>query len=448
VPATESHLPPPRRALASRRASRPARRASPRFLALAGILLSPALPLAQASPETAPIVKAFPSFGRVPRVDLVAKPSPLGPLGALEGVLRAEQGAAPTGVPWLLIKHDDVSNGLVGGNKARKLEYLLGEAHARHVREVVTSGRLGTNHGLATAAAARRLGLPATVVLGPQPVTEGIRRKLLAMHAAGAEMRFHSTYVGWALDVAWSKLQALLWPEDFYYIPPSGTSDVGAIGYVNAFFELVEQTGEDGLPDEIVVAASTGGTAAGLLAGSCLSGHWERVRIRAVGVTEEWLQSEMLLRWEAREAYRAVREALDPADRARVPECDFLGSYWALAYEHGYLAPGYGKTDAALEGVMRLLSETQGVELDPTFTAKAMKHFLDRARERLRSGDTKRRLLFWNTYAPVDIESAIREYRWKDPAAPWRDLPSGFQALFLSPDGEGKPGAAPALVTR
>jgi len=425
----------------------PLPRAASLALALFCLLPAPRVSAAEAAAEPLPIVRAFPSFARVPRVDLVAKPSPLESLAALEARVRAEEGATPSATPWLWIKHDDVASGLVGGNKARKLEYLLGEARRRGVREVVTSGRLGTNHGLATAAAARKLGLPATVVLGPQPVTEGIRRKLLAMYAAGAEMRFHSTLVGWALDVGWSKLQSLLFPEDFYYIPPSGTSDVGAIGYANAFFELLEQTGDDGLPDEIVVAASTGGTAAGLLAGTCLSGRWERVRIRAVGVTEEWLQSETLLRWEAREAFRAIRDALDPADQARVPDCDFMGSHWALAYEHGYLAPGYGRIDAKVEGVTRFVRETQGVELDPTFTAKAMRHFLDRARERLRAGDTGRRLLFWNTYAPVDTETAIREHRWKDPAAPWLDLPSEMQALFTSP-GAAAPRGVPAVVTR
>jgi 1-aminocyclopropane-1-carboxylate deaminase/D-cysteine desulfhydrase-like pyridoxal-dependent ACC family enzyme len=386
----------------------------------------------------------------VPRVDLVPKPAPLLPLRALEGRLRSELGSPAEGGPWLFIKHDDVSRALVGGNKGRKLEFLLGEALARHARAVVTSGRLGTNHGLASAEAALRLGIPVTLVLGPQPVTEAVRRKLLAMRAAGAEIRFHSTLVGWALDVALYKLTAMVFPNELYYIPPSGTSDVGSIGYANAFFELLAQTGDEGLPDEIVVAASTGGTAAGLLAGMCLAGRWEQVRVRAVGVTEEWLQSEWLLRSEARDAFRAIRDALDPEDRARVAECDFMGSRSALTYEHGYLAPGYGQTDAQLDGVIGLLRDTEGVELDPTFTAKAMRHFLDRARERLLAGDTHRRLLFWNTYAPVDLEVAIRDHRWKDPERPWRDLPDEMQVLFDRPNGERRPGetTAPAVIGR
>lgn len=383
-----------------------------------------------ATPRVPPLNRAFPSFARVPRVPLVSSASPLEPLREVERRVRAEVSAGASSDPWLWIKRDDVADGLVGGNKARKLEYLLGEAHARGARAVVTSGRYGTNLGLAAADAARRMGLAATVVLAPAPVTEGVRRKLLALHASGAQIRFHSTLAGAILDVGWLRLRAMLRPgAETYYIPPSGTSDVGSIGYVNAFFELLEQTGEGGLPDEIVIAAATGGTAAGLLAGMCLSGQWGRTRVRAVGVTEGWLQSEWLLRREARDTFRAVRDALDPSDRARAIECDF-DSPSALTYVRGYLAPGYGRSDPTVDGVIRLLRDTQGVELDPTYTAKAMRHFLDRARERLRSGDTKRRLLFWHTYAPVDVEAVIRNHRWSDRSAPWRDLPAGFHALF------------------
>jgi len=387
--------------------------------------------------EAAAIARVFPSFARVPRVVLVANPSPLQPLGALEQRVRG----APAG-GWLWVKRDDVSAGLVGGNKARKLEFLLAQAQSTGARGVLTSGRLGTNLGLATAMAARRLGLRTTVVLAPQPVSESVRRKLLALHAAGAEMRVHSTMAGAIFDVVWLRLKAALQPaQPLYYIPPSGTSEVGSLGYVNAFFELLDQTGDEHLPDEIVVASSTGGTAAGLLAGMCLSGRWERTRIRAVAVTDGWLQSEWLLRREARDAFRAVRDSLDPADRARAPECDFMGTRSALTYVRGYLTPGYGRGDAELDGVMRLARETQGLELDVTFSAKAMRHFLDRARERLRTGDTRRPLLFWNTYAPVDLESMIAAHPWTEPRAPWRDLPEAFHPMF-KPSGETRTAAA------
>jgi D-cysteine desulfhydrase len=431
-----------------RTARRPPRwSAAPLRAAFALVAVLVASSAAAEPPRDAPaIVRAFPSFARVPRIGLVTKATPLERLGALEQRLRGEQGGVPRAAGWLWVKRDDVSEGLVGGNKARKLEFLLGEAKAAGARGVITSGRLGTNLGLPAALAARRLGLRATVVLAPQPVSEAVRRKLLALYAAGAEMRVHSTLAGAVLDVVWLRLQAALRPDQrLYYIPPSGTSAVGSLGYVNAFFELLEQTGDEGLPDEIVVAASTGGTAAGLIAGMCLSGRWERTRIRAVTVTDGWLQSEWLLRREARDAFRAARDTLDAADRARAVECDFMGSSSALTYVRGYLAPGYGRGDAELDAVMRLARETQGLELDVTFSAKAMRHYLDRARERLRSGDTRRPLLFWNTYAPLDLESVVAAHAWTDPVAPWRDLPEGFHWMF-KPSAPIRTAAAPSAA--
>ncbi len=423
------------------------RRPSARFRAVVPLIAALVAPAAAAEPprDAPAIVRALPSFARVPRIELVAKPTPLQPLGTLELRVRRELGGGAPAAGWLWVKRDDVADGLVGGNKARKLEFLLGAAKASGARGVMTSGRLGTNLGLPTAMAARRLGLRATVILAPQPVTDAVRRKLLALHVAGAEMRVHSTLAGAIFDVVWLRLQASLRPEQrLYYIPPSGTSEVGSLGYVNAFFELLEQTGDQGLPDEIVVAASTGGTAAGLLAGMCLSGRWERTRIRAVAVTDGWLQSEWLLRREARDAFRAARDNLGAADRLRAVECDFMGSTSALTYVRGYLAPGYGRGDAELEAVMRLVRETQGLELDVTFSGKAMRHFLDRARERLRSGDTRRPLLFWNTYAPVDLESVIVAHVWTDPRAPWRDLPEAFHPLFKPAEANRTAAAASA----
>jgi D-cysteine desulfhydrase len=398
---------------------------------LLAALSSPAL----ASDASTPLARAYPSLA-VPRVALVQTPTPLEPLAALERRLRGAVGdaAARTRAPWLWIKRDDVADGLVGGNKARKLEFLLGEARARGATGIVTSGRLGTHLGVAAAEAARRLGLRATVVLAPQPVTAEVRKNLLALQATGAELRIHGSMAGAILDVGWLRLRALLGPARVYYIPPSGTSAVGSIGYANAFLELVEQGGGGPEIDEIVVPASTGGTAAGLLAGICLAGRWERTRLHAVAVTDPWLQSEWLLRWEARDAFRTLRDRLSPADRARVPDCDFMTSTTALTYVRGYLGPGYGKADAATEETVRLLRELQGVELDTTYAGKAMRHFVDRAAERLRSGETGRGLLFWNTYAPVDLDRVIARHAWSDPAAPWRDLPATLRPLF-SPAG-------------
>jgi hypothetical protein len=152
--------------------------------------------------------------------------------------------------------------------------------------------------------------------------------------------------------------------------------------------------------------------------------------VRAVGVTDPWLQSEWLLRREAREAYDLLRQAMDEHDRARAPACDFSQKPGSLVYVTGYLGAGYGRADPETDRVLRKTRELQGIELDAVYTGKAMRHFLDRAAERLRAGDTARPLVFWNTFAPVDLEPTIAAHPWSDPAAPWRDLPASLQALF------------------
>ncbi|MFL5264694.1 MAG: 1-aminocyclopropane-1-carboxylate deaminase/D-cysteine desulfhydrase [Anaeromyxobacteraceae bacterium] len=381
---------------------------------------------AAATDDERPLARAYPSL-RFPRVALVCTPTALEPLAALE---RAVRGRATAEAPWLWMKRDDAAQGLVGGNKARKLELLLGEARARGARSILTSGRFGTHLGVAAAEAARRLGLRATIVLAPQPPSAEVRRNLLTLQATGAELRVHGSMAAALVDMGWLRLRGLLAAGDAYYIPPSGTSALGSIGYAEAFLELAEQAGPSGEVDEIVVAASTGGTAAGLLAGICLAGRWGRTTLRAVGVTDPWLQSEWLLRREARETYDALLAAMDARDRARAPQCDFSEAPGSLVYVKGYLGPGYGRADPETDRVVRLVRELHGVVLDAVYSGKAMRHFLDRAAERLRAGDTARRLVFWNTYAPVDLEAAIAAHRWSNPAEPWRDLPPAVQPLF------------------
>jgi D-cysteine desulfhydrase len=409
--------------LGGRSAAPPRRRLALAAAAAAAALV--AASAAGAADSERALARAFPSLG-FPRVALVRAPTALEPLTALE---RSVRGGAAVGPPWLWMKRDDAAQGLVGGNKARKLELLLGEARARGATSIVTSGRYGTHLGVAAAEAARRMGLRATIVLAPQPPSPEVRRNLLALHATGATLRAHGSMAAALLDVGWLRLRALL-GGDAYYIPPSGTSALGSIGYAEAFLELAEQAGPSGEVDEIVVAASTGGTAAGLLAGVCLAGRWGKTTLRAVGVTDPWLQSEWLLRREARETYDALLAAMDASDRARAPACDFSETPGSLVYVKGYLGPGYGRADPETDRVVRLVRELHGVTLDAVYSGKAMRHYLDRAAERHRAGDTARRLVFWNTYAPVDLDAAIAAHRWSNAAEPWRDLPPALHAAF------------------
>jgi D-cysteine desulfhydrase len=134
------------------------------------------------------IVRRYPAIHRgLRRHPLCALPTP---------VARLEHAARARAVGPLWVKCDDVSSALYGGNKPRKLEWLIGAALARGRKGVITFGGIGTHHGLATSICARDAGLPTVLVLLPQPVTEHVRHCLLLHYAFGCEMHLAESVVG------------------------------------------------------------------------------------------------------------------------------------------------------------------------------------------------------------------------------------------------------------
>lgn len=170
------------------------------------------------------------------------------------------------GVARLWIK-DDARYSEVGGNKARKLEWLLADARRRGRTTILTGGALGTNHGLATATFARRLGMRTVLVLAPQPETEHVRAQLERLRDSGAEIHVASGLATSFLVAAWLMVAragpGLRAP---YLLPPGGSTPLGCVGYVRAALELGEQVAAGELPEpsHVVVALGSGGTAAGL----------------------------------------------------------------------------------------------------------------------------------------------------------------------------------------
>jgi D-cysteine desulfhydrase len=238
-----------------------------------GSLPRPALlaPPAGGTPEGLPLARRFPRLAALPRAVFVEVPTPVAPL-PLPGL------AAGTA----FVKRDDRSCPLYGGNKPRKLELLIGAALARGSRRLVTTGGLGTHHGLATTILARDRGLATTVVLVPQPVTGHVREQLAAMLAFGAELRFARGVPGAAAQVLRTLAASAARGERPVLVPTGGSSALGDVGLVSAAFELAEQV-EAGVlpaPAEIYVPVGSGGTLSGLLLGARLAG----LRSRLVGV--------------------------------------------------------------------------------------------------------------------------------------------------------------------
>jgi D-cysteine desulfhydrase len=297
--------------------------------------------------------------------------------------LGAEGGRAPV---WI---KDDGAYSEFGGNKARKLEWLLAAAVRRNKRTVLTGGALGTNHGLATARFAARLGMGTVLVLVPQPDSEHVRRQLELIRATGAEVHLarsvRSSYLlGAALLLARTSP-----PLNFpYFVRPGGSVPLGCVGYVEAAAELRHQIDARELPapSHVVVSLGSGGTAAGLLAGAKLFGL--RSRLVCVLVND-------LIRVDARTVARLARRTLRLLERHGVDRKGIDVTAADVGLERDWLGAGYGHPTTAAERAIELLARSENVALEPVYTGKAMAALLELNR-RGAFGDGP--VLFWQTY--------------------------------------------------
>lgn len=318
----------------------------------------------------------FPKLS-LPSVELGRFPTP---------VQRLDLPAAAGVELW--IKRDDLAGERYGGNKVRKLELLLGHALAKKKSRVVTIGALGSHHALATTIYARGLGLDATLVLYPQPLTPHVVENLLLDHSYGAELK-RAGHPTTAPAVALARCARD--PRGTSFIPPGGSSALGTLGHVEAALELAAQVRAGELPEPalVVVAFGTGGTAAGLALGFALAGL--RTRVVAVRVVEAFVTTRALLRHLLAGARRIL--ARRGAPTAKLPR----RTIDRIEIDPAELGPGYGKpTDAAAAATETF--RPLGIELETTYTGKAAAAFLRLARE-----GAARRILYWHTYSSVDL---------------------------------------------
>lgn len=201
-------------------------------------------------------------FGHLPWSRLATVPTPL------------ERGPQLPGGARLWVKRDDLTGLGMGGNKARKLEYLVGAAVAEGARSLVTVGAAQSNHCRMTAAAGAVLGLEVHLVLSGERPAAATGNQLLSL-LFGAHLHYtgaHDSHWG-ELEIAREGLAGELAASGAqpYSIPIGGSTPVGALGYASAFFEIMEQCrARDVHPAAIVAASSSGGTHAGLVAGRAL----------------------------------------------------------------------------------------------------------------------------------------------------------------------------------
>lgn len=355
--------------------------------------------------ETA-IDRRFPALGaRLPRLRFTRLPT---------RVHRLEHLATAVGGADLWIKRDDSSALLYGGNKPRKLEFILAEARRRGCDTVLTTGGTGTHHGLATAIFARHVGLRTILVLLDQPLTDHVRHALLLHHAAGAEMHYARGVASVAARAARICAVESLRGHLPYVISTGGSSPLGTVGYVDAALELAEQVraGELPEPEWIYVASGSGGTVAGLLLGLKLAGL--RSRVAAVSVTDILPPSPTKAAFLARRCLRLLRR-YDPS----VP--DLSVDAGAMRFIEGYVGAKYGAPTEAAEQAAALTQSTEGIELETTYTAKCLAALLDDLR---RTDAPRGPVLFLNTFSSVDPTAHL------GPLPDYRELPESFHHLF------------------
>lgn len=296
------------------------------------------------------------------------------PLAALDGIARRRLAHLPTPLeplprlaaalkgPHLLVKRDDCTGLGLGGNKTRKLEFLMAEALARGADTVITTGGVQSNHVRQTAAAAAKLGLACELVLtrvvpwgGPDYELSG---NIQLDRLFGARIHLHDgdTDRAAAMEtLAESLRRAGRVP---YLIPTGGSNAVGALGYAAAAAELADQAGAGGLRIRAVVhASSSGGTQAGLTAGFAALDP----SVQVIGIDVDAHPSAV-----AAEVARLAGEVWSrlalpgtfPADRVRV--------------ENGYAGAAYGLPTEAMRIAVERCARLEGLLLDPVYSGKAM----------------------------------------------------------------------------
>ena len=296
----------------------------------------------------------WPGLRAVPRVDLVERRTP---------VARLERASEATGLD-LWVKRDDLTASRYGGNKVRKLEYLLGLARAQEADTVLTAGAAGSHHVFATSLYGAELKLRVRAVLFPQPWNEHVEEMLRSDLAVGAELRpvGHVALVPAALAAL--RIEEGLRRRHALRVPPGGSSPRGCFGYVEAGLELAEQiaAGELPEPEAIYCAFGTGGTAAGLAIGLAAAGI--TARVVPVRVITRAMANRALLKSLVQ---RAVRELRQYDHRfPRVADAAIVN----LGIEGRQLGRGYGYPTEQARHALAAAAE-DGLRLDPTYTAKA-----------------------------------------------------------------------------
>ena len=293
-----------------------------------------------------------PDYAQFARVDLCHQPTPIEPMERLQEQLSG---------PQLFIKRDDCTGLATGGNKTRKLEFLLGEALAQGADTLVTQGAVQSNHVRQTAAAACKFGLKCHALLERRVADaasdyestgnvflDELFGATLEFRPAGLDMNAEAEALCQSLRAGGSKP---------YFIPGGGSNTIGALGYASCAQEIGAQSHELGIDfDYLVVASGSAGTHAGLLAG--LQAMGSDLPVLGISVRHPQAKQVVAVHALAEKTLALLGGAALPVDKVIVDD--------------GYVGPGYGVAAESTLEAIRMTARSEAILLDPVYSAKAM----------------------------------------------------------------------------
>jgi 1-aminocyclopropane-1-carboxylate deaminase/D-cysteine desulfhydrase-like pyridoxal-dependent ACC family enzyme len=361
-----------------------------------------------------PLFEKYPKLQeKIKHISLASLPTP---------VYHAQKMEKTLGIKNLFIKRDDLCfiNGeedvyWPGGNKIRKLEFLLADAIDKSFENVITVGGAGSNHALSTAVGCKKLGLNCKLMLSPQLRTSYARRNLLLDRYFGAEIFYFDT----AKDRN-EVVEKIKEEQSSYFIPVGGSNEIGCLGYLNAVFELYDQIKQEKIqePDVIYVTAGSAGTAAGILLGLKILKMEMKMETKFVVVPiSGTCEGKLTLITNLVEKTSSMLHNFDetfPVVIADEKDVDFNTPF--LGVQYACVTP---ETADAI----KMLYDYENIKLDGTYAGKTFSALISDAFEKKISDKT---VFFWNTFCAGDFSIFVDQVNYKE-------LPDNFHCYFKEP---------------
>jgi len=304
-------------------------------------------------------------MNQLPRVQIAHLPTPVDAAPRLSSAL---------GGPTILVKRDDQTGLAFGGNKTRKLEFLVAEAQAKGAKTLITAGAVQSNHCRQTAAAAARFGFDCILVLAGEPPAK-LTSNYLLDQLLGVEI----VWANWETrreDLQHTYEKAIAEGRQPYLVPYGGSSPTGAAGYVFAIQEMLTQI----KPDWIVFPSSSGGTHAGMVVGARLFGFKGKILGISVDETETDLKAHVAKLATELATHLGSPISFSPED---------------ILVNADYCSSGYGVLTPNETSAVKMFASVEGLLLDPVYTGRAAGGMLDLIRKGFFTPSET--VLFWHT---------------------------------------------------